>query len=218
MKSMTKLLIGASALTLATAGFAAQPASFDPGTQGFYIGADVGYGITTCDKCSFKTTEARNTISSSSNNGVPATLFGGYQLNQYVALEAGWGALPGVSYKASLSLPLGSGNSSETATATHFYGAIKGMLPLPKRFGLFGKVGYDHMSISSTSATVLGQSISSDSFNVSGILLAAGASYDIKPNLALTLAYNQLLNSGTQSGTTQKINVSYGTLGLTYLF
>jgi hypothetical protein len=35
MKSVTKFLITASALTFATAGFAASPASFGPGTQGF---------------------------------------------------------------------------------------------------------------------------------------------------------------------------------------
>jgi outer membrane autotransporter protein len=93
------------------------------------------------------------------------------------------------------------------------------MFPLNNQWGLFGKVGYDYMSIASTNAVILEtNSVSTDAFNASGVLLAAGASYDIKPNLALTLAYNQLLDSATKNGTNQKINVSYGTVGLTYLF
>ena len=212
MNSTLKVLFAASALTITASAFAAQPASFGPGTQGFYVGADAGAGYTSCDKCSFTDN------GSTSSSQYAGNIFGGYQLNQYVAFEAGWGSLPGVEYKISQSSLSTSSNDVNTAAATHFYGAIKGMIALPKQFGLFGKVGYDYMSVASTTLKVIDATTEVDSYNASGVLLAAGGSYAINPNLALTLAYNQLIDSHTKDGSTLNLNVSYGTLGLTYLF
>jgi OOP family OmpA-OmpF porin len=210
MKPITKILLTTSALALTATSFAMQPASFGPGMQGFYLGADAGFGATTCSACSITPTASASTT----NTHFASTIFGGYQLNQYLALEAGWGFLPDVNYEYSFSRSGSSGSGNSTASTSHFYGAVKGILPLNDNWNLFGKIGYDLMSVKSVN--VAGDNISS--LSPTGLLLAAGGSYNFSKNLALALSYNQLIDSASQNGATQNVNVSYGTFGLTYLF
>jgi OOP family OmpA-OmpF porin len=197
MKSTLKILFAASALLITSGSFADATTSATPINKGFYIGGNAGYGSTTCSTCSLSLFDSGST----SNSGFAGDIFAGYQLNSYVAFEAGWGILPSVSFGDSDFFDLG----DDTATASHFYAAVKGMLPLNNQWGLFGKVGFDSMSISSDDL---------DSTSASGVLLAAGGSYNFTSKFAATLSYNQLIDS--TSGTS--FTVGYGALGLTYLF
>jgi hypothetical protein len=223
MNSTLKVLFAAFALAMTASAFAASPASFGSGTQGFYLGADAGFGSTSCSKCATTGTVTGTTMfpissystSSKSNNGFAGTIFAGYQLNQYVAFEAGWGMLPSLKYSSQVTSSVAeipSFSESATPNTTHFYGAVKGMYPINTKWGVFGKVGYDMMSVSSAST----EHMSADSISQSGVLLAAGARYTINTDLAVTASYNQLLDSVTKSGATQNVNVGYATVGLTY--
>lgn len=207
MKSITKFLALSALLAATTAGFAASPAAFGPGVQGFYAGADAGYGSYTCSNCATTGTggyypvPSSYTTSSTSNSGFAGTLFGGYQVNQYLAIELGWGKLP--SSKSSFTNPQDpTQNINLTFDINHYYAAVKAMLPLKNQFGLFGKVGYDTLYTSSNSSNS----------TTGGLIAAAGASYNLNSELALTAAYNQILaNSSSNS------SIGYATLGLTYL-
>ena len=204
MKQLTKILLASSSLIIAANSFAASATT----NQGFYVGADAGYGITSCSMCSFSL--ITNTTDSHSSNGIGGTIFGGYQLNSYLAFEAGWGMLPQLEYVVMHRAY----TESASVSTSHFYGAIKGMYPINNQWGLFGKVGYDYMTVDSTNL----YHTSFSSINPAGVLLAVGGSYSLNENMALTLAYNQILDSETRDNTTLNVNVGYGTIGLTYLF
>ena len=109
-------------------------------------------------------------------------------------------------------------NSYESVNTTHYYVAVKGMYPINTQWGLFGKIGYDSMSVASTDINIGRVTESTPSYNPSGLLLAFGGSYTLNTNLAVTAAYNQLLDSATVQGTSTNVNVGYATVGLTYLF
>jgi len=197
MKQLNKILLLTAFASVATTGFAMHPATVGPGMQGFYLGADAGFGTTSCSTCSLNGELA---LSSTSNSGFAGNIFAGYQINSYFAVEGGFGVLPSVSIATSSFL----GDASETESATHFYAAVKGTLPL-NQWSLFGKLGYDSMHITSDAL---------DTASATGLLFAAGASYSLTPNLAATASYNQIVDS--TAGT--NLDSGYASVGLTYLF
>ncbi|MSP53853.1 MAG: hypothetical protein EXR81_06370 [Gammaproteobacteria bacterium] len=150
----------------------------------------------------FADSDDQSDLDSTSMGGFAGNIFAGYQINSYLALEVGAGVLPSVETAV--------GDASESSNALHLYGAIKGMLPLKNQFGLFAKLGSDSMSILSEN--------SDTTTSATGILLAVGGSYSLSQNMALTLAYNQILDFYNTKIITINVNVGYGTLGLTYLF
>jgi len=203
MKSMTQFLAVSTLLVITTIGFAT---TTPMANQGLYIGGDIGMGSLNCSGCNVNITGTTATTSSSSTNGTPLTIFGGYQFNANLAVEVGGGSAGSI--KSTYSINTGAESvtkGEESFDTTHIYLAIKGMLPLDNQWGLFGKLGYDTMQASSPTHVKIG--------NPAGIYAAAGASFNFNAKLAATLSYNQILDSAETN-----INVVYGALGLTYLF
>lgn len=113
--SKTKL-VGAILLTLGMTGTALAQ-------NGFYAGA--GIGQATIDAC--------EGITHCDDEDTSWKIFGGWQLNQNVAFEAGWvdfGEVTGIK-----------GGSAVSAEVDGWTLAAKGILPLNEQFSVFGKLG-----------------------------------------------------------------------------
>ena len=185
MKSIALMrLAGLAGLaSLATAPAFAEP---DPGY--FYGGASIGQSHSRID-------DARITAGLLSQGLVTASMtddeqalawkaFGGYQLNRYVGIEAGYFSLGRFGF------------TSRTVPAGTLDGRIKlhgvnldlvGTLPLTERFSLLGRVGAQHASArdsfnGSGGVVVLTPSASKSETNVK---FGAGLQYAFTPNLML---------------------------------
>lgn len=114
--SKTKI-IGAMLLAMGVAGSAAAQ-------SGFYAGASVGQS--TIDGC--------GGVSNCDDEDTSWKVFGGWELNQNIAFEAGWVDLGEISGSI--------GGSAVSAEADGWTLAAKGILPLNEQFGVFAKIGF----------------------------------------------------------------------------
>lgn len=223
MKLITKSIILAILVIMTTPSFADEVAAPDLIQSGFYVGVDAGMASSNCDQCAINVSPDRSvppipqiTHSSTTTHGIAVSLFGGYQLNSYLALETGWGLLPSIKITRNV-IDSDHGSElvfSETAALSHLYVAVKGMYPLTNQFGLFGKIGYDALLRGAANEQLIETTNIDRSTTASGILLAAGASYNLSTNLAALLSYNQILSSANSV----HYNIGYGALSLAYLF
>lgn len=109
-------LIGAILLTLGMTGTA-------HAQNGFYAGASIGQA--TIDAC--------DGVINCDDEDTSWKIFGGWELNRNIALEAAWVDLGEISGSI--------GGSAVSAEADGWTLAGKGMLPLNEQFGVFGKLG-----------------------------------------------------------------------------
>ena len=112
----TTKLIGAILLTLGMTGTALAQ-------NGFYAGASIGQA--TIDAC--------GGITDCDDEDTGWKIFGGWEFNRYIALEAAWVDFGEIS-----------GSIGGSAVSTEIDGwalAGKGMLPITEKFGVFGKFG-----------------------------------------------------------------------------
>lgn len=109
-------LIGATLLSLGMTGTALAQ-------NDFYAGASVGQA--TIDAC--------NGVTSCDDEDTSWKIFGGWQLNRNIAIEAAWVDLGEISGTI--------GGSAVSAEADGWTLAGKGMLPLNEKFDVFGKLG-----------------------------------------------------------------------------
>jgi OOP family OmpA-OmpF porin len=141
--------------------------------SGAYLGGGVGYSHH-AGEC------PAGTDCSRSDAGFK--IFGGYQFNPYVALEAGY-------------IDLGKAKASNSrgelsAATTSFTTAVLGMVPLGTQASLFGKLGM-HWSKTKISGSAGGLS---DDYtdNHNGFLAGIGGQYNFTPNFVGRLEYEWL--------------------------
>lgn len=145
-------------------------------------------------------------------------LFGGYQFNRNLTLEGGYTDFGRREAQREIAAPMLGSMSSDFRPGGFYLGAV-GIIPLPNRFSLFGKLG-------TTYAT------SASSFSASGMALplatpadpiprrsewnakyGLGASYEMSNKLGLRFEYERSNSAG--DGRIGEANVGIWSLGLT---
>jgi OOP family OmpA-OmpF porin len=143
-------------------------------------------------------------------------LFGGYQINHYVALEAGWFDLGSTGF-----------NASTTPTGT-LRGDIRmrgisldavGTFPLNERFSLLGRIGAAHTrtrgSFGATGAVTMPYRASSTSESNTGLKLGLGAAFRLSDAWSVR-AEVERFHMGDSVG--NKGHVDLMSIGLVYRF
>jgi OmpA-OmpF porin, OOP family len=110
-------LIGAMLLMMGVTGSALAQ-------NGFYAGASIGQA--TIDACSG--------VTNCDDEDTGWKIFGGWEMNQNIAFEAGWVDMGEISGSI--------GGSAVSAEADGWTLAAKGILPLNEQFGLFARIGF----------------------------------------------------------------------------
>jgi OOP family OmpA-OmpF porin len=150
-------------LSLAACAFGAVPAaSAAEKDSPFYAGATVG--------TAGQLVHAANGVRVESNRPTPFRLYGGYDLNQNFAIEAGYTYFGGFKFPNGIASDVGS-----------LHLAAKGSMALGENFTLYGKVGVSNLAIT--------QKNSATTFKAHDLrtLLAVGASYRLTEAVAVTL-------------------------------
>lgn len=116
----------------------------------------------------------------SDNSRVGAKTYGGINVNQHFALEAGYGDFGSNTLKNT-----GAGASGDARIAADMlYLAAKGSYPANERFALFGKAGIAHTRIALTG-------FGEPDAKMTHTMLGLGAQYQVAPTVALTLELNR---------------------------
>ena len=158
---MFKHIAIAAALVIASSSAAAQqPAKF-------YIGADV------------TSTEVDDFDGKETGYGA----FIGYKVNPNIAIEAGYRRLADgtMSYSETISGVVVKGTDKFKYDQTSI--SVIGTLPLSSGFGLYGRLGYNHVKMKETFTVSAGNYSESESWSdsESRVLYGAGLSYDFSP-------------------------------------
>jgi len=147
-------------------------------------------------------------------------LYGGYQFNRMLTLEGGYADIGRREAQREIVAPASMpGFVSNTARASSLYLGAVGIIPLPNRFSLFGKLGTAYTT-------------STSSFSASGVVLpqltpadvnprrsewnakySLGASYEMSNKLGLRFEYERSSIAG--DGRIGEANVGIWSLGLT---
>ena len=146
-------------------------------TTGWYAGASIGKSrdLTLCGLAG---------AGECDDSGSAYRLFGGYQVNRYLALELGYHDLTDV--------VLGPAPTLTIATKAYDL-AVVGMLPLWEKVSLSGKVGVYHAESDSTSTTPAPPGIDL-STSTTGLTVGVGAQYEATRNLALRVEWQQFMD------------------------
>lgn len=159
---------------LSTFSFAAQAAPND-GIVGPYARVEVG-------RSNFALSNTLPQVESD-DHGKAVKFFGGYRLNEYFGIEAGYVALGSFS----TTVIVGSASVKQDGRARSIFGAATGRLPLDESFALHGRLG---LSAGKVSGTNLLPEANNLMRNKSSVLYGLGAEYRPMPNIALTINYD----------------------------
>lgn len=146
----------------------------------FYLGGSFGQaeaeGI--CDDIRTLVTGI-GTVSSCDEKDSAWKLFGGYQINRNVAIEASYFDYGAIAANGqTFGVPF-----SVNGDATAFGVAAVGMLPLSNQFSLFGKLGLLRTEIDVTAAGIGGTA--SESESDTGLHIGIGAMFDVSQNFSV---------------------------------
>ena len=162
------------------------------------------------------------TRSSLSEAGASAgyKLYGRYQFNRILALEGGYADLGNFDARRVITAPVpGSLSGDIRASASGFYMGAEGVVPLPNRFSLFGKLG---TSYSTRTAYISGSGAVPPLFTPVELgprrsewnsKYGLGANYEMSNKLGLRFEYERSNTFG--DGRTGEGNVGMWSLGLT---
>lgn len=205
---LTAASAGALVLSLsAVAGGVSHPAPSKG--DGGYIFGQAGYGFDS----STQTLDGGIT-----RNGFAGRVGGGYHVNKYFGLEAGFAYLPRLSSSQTV---ITSGGQSISGTVSSYNYAFDvmamGTLPMTQQFFAFGGAGAAYVLTHNTgTATVSGQTVSvrSDTKGYVRPKVAAGLGYNVTPKVALTVEYDHIFQVG------QKFPLSFNDVlaGVQYSF
>jgi len=150
------------------------------------------------------------------NTGIK--LYGGYQINRNLTLEGGYAESGQFDTRREFTTPAFGLQSSEFRTSRFYMGAV-GVVPLPNRFSLFGKLGTGYATgaaLDATSAAGLPMLTPADlalrrsEWNSK---YGLGASYEMSNKLGLRFEYERTNSAG--DGRSVEGNVGMWSLGLT---
>ncbi|MCL5261475.1 MAG: outer membrane beta-barrel protein [Gammaproteobacteria bacterium] len=185
--------VGILVTTISSTGLAAVP--------NFYLEANAGIG---------KVNESYAQAFTNDTNGFAGSINGGYQFNQYFALELGFNAYPDETFKCIYANAYGKKNYAIDLTT-------KFILPITaSNFSLFAKLGI--AGVNHTLDTDCTSWIEDNSGLSLSVFTGAGISYQINQHISLLLQGN-LIPSARDLVWSHKIPTMYqGTIGLSYAF
>ena len=151
-------------------------------------------------------------------------LFGGYRLNNYASVEAGY--LDFGKMKANANGTLVSTSTAATGSAefkaTSFDVALVGTMPVSDNLGIIGRVGLFRWEVEApASATAIsGGTTSSVNPKKTGvdITLGAGVKYELTKNISARAVWDRYKNVGDQPTTGESFSIDLYSVSLVYNF
>lgn len=146
-------------------------------------------------------------------------LAGGFQLNDYFAVEFGYVDLGSVDYQASATVTDGvSVADSDVRLESSAQGpalSALGILPIGERFSVFGRVGLSFLNAEGTARIVLDGASQrlSQSSQKSDPVLGVGAELSLSRHFAIRLAWDRYFDIGTED-VTGDVDADLITLGM----
>jgi len=145
-------------------------------------------------------------------------LYGGYQFNRNLTLEGGYADFGKFDARREIALPM-FGTLSGDLRASGFYVGALGVVPLPNRFSLFGKLGTSYTSGTASVSTggvmlpLLTPADLSSKRTEWNAKYGLGASYEMSNKMGLRFEYERINSFG--DGRLGEGNVGVWSLGLT---
>lgn len=176
-------------------------------SAGFYAGVSAGYASL---KPTNYTVDGTNLVTFSNRNGMSYGLQLGYNLNQYIGLEATYNKLPNLD--ANINIP--DAATGKYSFSPHEYSlSVVGYYPINNQFDLVGKAGYARISYS-------GMGYKDKAHTP---VVALGAQYNLQKNMSLQATYTYYLKKSNiedyvEKGTKYTPNVGIINLSFNYNF
>jgi len=186
--------------------------------SGVYVDLGFGYAFVNWKDASigafnnFSSTVTGGT-SSNGNGGFSFGVDVGYQINRYLGLELGWYYLPKVRGNTDVTPAL----QPLTLKSWFAYLALKGMLPITRKFDFFVKVGpaYRALRYSGTGSTMIGFGGQTNQYWT--VMAGGGFQYWLDENWVVALQYIYVGRCGQTSNITRQapganlalVNVGY---------
>ncbi|MDB5991525.1 MAG: hypothetical protein JWQ10_2928 [Herbaspirillum sp.] len=196
-----------SGLVLCAAAVSASAFAAAPANDGWYLGTSVGRSKVKINRDGLYEDFKGN------KTGTGFKLYGGYQFNQYFALEGQYIKLATAKYQSS-------------GPSTPWHGNLKirglaidavGILPLGDSFSLLGKLGMVQMQADANFQTNSGSSYSGKTTKTTP-LIGVGAEYKLTPALALRAEYEYFGSLTPSFDPAAKISTDMMSIGLRYTF
>lgn len=146
-------------------------------------------------------------------------LYGGYDFNKYLAVEAGYARLGSPEYRYAS----GDGVGRAKVKQTSIFAVAKGTLPIHRRFRVFGKLGisYSRARLDGESSSAVINAAAgfpiSRSENNSRAVIGAGIEFNVTEKLLLRAEYDDFGKFGDR-GITGETKARMTSVGVTYKF
>ena len=127
--------------------------------------------------------QADNQGTGSDDHGQAVKVFGGYRFSKNLGVEAGYAALGSFSE----SVTVGGASVKQDGKARSIFVAATGRLPLGESFALHGRLGLSSGKVSGTNLLLASDNLMGSKTSV---LFGVGAEYRPKPNVAITVNYD----------------------------
>lgn len=153
-------------------------------------------------------------------NGVAGRVFAGYQVTCNWALELGWAKFTNAPVHANLTAtqitPFTTPSTviAPGSIATDAFDLnVKGIIPLPYHFNVYGKLGYAYLearsqeTLTTNALGVINSSQYKDIKHRYYPEFGVGAAYDLRPDFTMDLSYTRIQKTGgdTQLGSTDMV-------------
>jgi len=171
--------------------------------QGWYIGGGVGQSTASnAGGCSDLSGLFDPGFSCSSNNTSTGwKLFGGYQVNKYLAAEASYVNLGDFKISASGRIAAIQATATGSNKASGFSLDAVGTWPISEQFGLIGRIGLFAWTLDSSATASSGgvTATASDKPTGTGLDFGVGAKYDFARNLGVRAEYQRFQSIGNDN-------------------
>lgn len=192
--------------------------------QGWYIGIGVGQSkAKDVGNCSDLQALTPSTVSCSiKDTSTGAKLFGGYQFNQYVAVEAGYVDLGKFTLSASVPNPSPFNSASATNKVSGFSLDAVGTWPITPEFAVLGRIGLFLWKLEASTSIAVPpppppvQCCTSDNVTGTGAAFGVGAQYDFSKDIGVRAEFQRFASIGND--TTGKSDVELISASFVYRF
>lgn len=155
-----------------------------------------GFGLSNAGKLHLNSADGRST---NTNKPRPFSLYGGYQLSEHVALEAGYSDFGTFKFGSAAEIDLSA-----------LYVAAKGSVHVSDSFTLFGKAGLARIRVDKSGPQATG-----DDFAKVRPMLGVGAAYRLTERATVEL---ELVKYSSIKNATTRLNINQLRLGANYRF
>ncbi|HXM81551.1 MAG TPA: porin family protein [Burkholderiales bacterium] len=213
-----KAIIAVTATALVVGAGIARAQSVD-GKPAWYGGIDLGRSRLGLGGGDFDNALARQGIGASSSNDRSDTSFGfnvGHLVNRNFAIEGAYTRLGDFDYSAAASSP-----AADTITGKYKARALSlsgvGILPLQQNWSVYGKAGLARTKTELNSSSATGAlAVGNSSDSRTGLLIGAGATYDISRNVFAKAGWDRYADIGSDA--TGKGHADVYSVGVGYRF